>query len=710
MFQGLKIAVRRQKKLLLIFVITIFLPSATLSIFGIIALRNQKFRISQEIENEQLQIANSVKDHIVSRLTDTRERIENLAGYPAIRQKDYRIIRELITELSHKDSLAGITFLFYKNEEPVFPQFQAVPNEDQKQVTAISKSLKEQIKNAEDAEYIRNDYLTAASIYQNAFVRSENNSVKARMLNHKARNLMKATRYRNAVNVYTEIIEAFPGIRTISGVPLDLYAKIQKAECYVLMGDKVSAARCDLNVFEELIENRWELNESQFHTYSSIVLDRLVGFMHGNDDKLNAYNSQFESLHQRFQFRIVQLQVIGNIRSFIIPELTGYFQTNSQSNLPNQLSDRIGNEDYLILAAWIPEQGKAENAGILGVKIDNRYLQNNILKNAADKILPRQNTALSITSLAGDSISGDKNYPPDAITTTVLFENNFPPWRLELAYIGPGNLGELSIFANFFFWTIITLIVILVFGTVLVTRIVAHEMEILKIKSDFVSSVSHEFKTPLTSMKSLTERLEKGKVVQPAKVKKYVSILSSDIDKLIRLVNNILNFSKIEEGKKVYHMERTAVSTWLEEVIHNYKKGCIERDVAMNFHLQIEEGVPDLDMDRDAMRQVLFNLLDNAVKFSGDNKKVEVSVYNVNHSVIIQVKDLGVGIDDDEKEKVFEKFYRGNSAVVHSIKGTGLGLAMVKHIVEAHNGQIQVKQDPGWSTVFEIRLPITDYK
>ena len=352
----------------------------------------------------------------------------------------------------------------------------------------------------------------------------------------------------------------------------------------------------------------------------------------------------------------------------------------------------------------ISGQNQQDNEGILAAKLNNHYLQNNILTNAVKEVQPLLNTAIYITTLSGDSIKGSKNNNPDAITTTSLFDNNFPPWRMELAYIGPRGTGEMSIFSNFYFWTIITLIIILVFGTALIARIVARDMEILKIKSDFVSSVSHEFKTPLTSMKALTERLESGKVKEPAKLKQYMSIISYDIDRLILLVSNILSFSKIEEGKKIYKMEKTDIAIWLKETVNNYKKESIESDIAI--HVQPENDMPLLSIDKDAMAQALFNLLDNAAKFSREKKEAEVTAERNNNSIIIKIKDKGIGIEKDEKDKIFEKFYRGESAVRYLIKGTGLGLALVKYTVEAHNGTIVVDSKVGKGSTFTITLPL----
>ena len=705
MFQGLKIAVKQQKKLLVVFFITIFLPSVSLSIFGIVALRNEKFRLEKQIENEQLQIADKLKVEIETRMTDIGQQLINMANYPSFRQKDYPVIKELLTELFKKDSLSELVFLLYRNEEPLFPLFHTASEENAvTSVVTYGNSLQQQIKNAEDAEYIRNDYTGAVMIYKDILLKSNNHILKGRLLNHIARNLMKAGKFNEAIDVYSKITDDYHDEKTESGLPLDLYAKLQKTECYSKLGDKSSAINSNLTLFEDLLTDNWKLNESQFKTYTSIVSERLTSLLSDNSSESTEFRSSFELFKKRYVDKIAQWQTINNIKSYIIPELSNYLKSNSFPKSPFKFSKRVVNEDYLISAVIIPGQNQQDNTGILATKLNNLYLQNNLLDNSIKKVQPPENTSLCITSLSGDSIRGIKNKTLDAITTITLLEDNFPPWRLELAYIGPKGLGEINIFSNFYFWTIITLIIILVFGTALIARIVAREMEILKIKSDFVSSVSHEFKTPLTSMKALTERLGKGKVTEPAKMKQYISIISHDIDRLIRLVGNILNFSNIEEGKKVYKKDETDIAIWLKEIINNYKKESIESDI--NISADIEDDLPALYIDKDAMTQTIFNLLDNAVKFSQGDKMVGVTVEKNESSIIIKIKDKGIGIENDEKDKIFEKFYRGKSAVKYYIKGTGLGLALVKYTVEAHNGHISVESEPGWSTVFKITLPI----
>ena len=154
-------------------------------------------------------------------------------------------------------------------------------------------------------------------------------------------------------------------------------------------------------------------------------------------------------------------------------------------------------------------------------------------------------------------------------------------------------------------------------------------------------------------------------------------------------------------------MERTDITTWLKKAITTYKKETIDSE--FNIQIQIENDLPAIHIDKDAMEQAIFNLLDNAVKFSPGDKKAEVKLERNHESVIIKIKDQGLGIEDDEKDKIFEKFYMGNRAVEYSIKGTGLGLALVKYTVEAHNGHIDVESERGWNTVFTITLPILDH-
>jgi len=249
MFQGLRSAVAKQKKLLILFLITIFLPAVSLSIFGIIALRNEKFRLDKQIENEQIRLADNIKSRIEIKFSEIEEKLWNLSSNPSFRQKDYPAIKDILTGLFDNDSLADIIFLQYQGEEIFFPMLQSPSAENDRKINPVyPATLLQKIKDAENTEYLRNDYLNAAILYHDAFLESDNNTIKARMLNLSARNLMKAGKYSGAREIYTTISNYYSGEITESGLPLDLFAELQKTECLYILGDKQSAADNDMDI------------------------------------------------------------------------------------------------------------------------------------------------------------------------------------------------------------------------------------------------------------------------------------------------------------------------------------------------------------------------------------------------------------------------------------------------------------------------------
>lgn len=707
MFQKLKIAVKGQKKLMVILLITIFLPSVSLSIFGVIALRNEKFRLEKQIENEQIQQIENLKTHLSESVNEISKQIEFLISQPSIRGKDYPNIKNLLEKQFEDEPLVDQIVVLYENENPFFPLFQAgIDNYGNSPELPYDAFQLNKIRLAEEFEFQQQEYLNAISNYNELFNYSKDKNTKARALNCIVRNYTKLGKYRLALDVNSNIINEYPDIYNSNGLPIILQAKLLEVECYQNLGESEAAITAAMDLYTELLNNKWDLSEGRFYAYVDLTSEILTELFAEEIELKAKYKDEFSQIKEANQLKTGEWFQINRIKSDIIPDLKEIISNNSPQVSPFQFSKTIDGVDYMILAALFPEENSETNTGLLGITLDRIFMESDFFKNDIENIQLLKNTVVCITTLSGKIIIGEETEDEDAIKTTGFWDNNFPPWKIELAYIGSKGSGNINIISSFFFWTIITLIIILGFGTTLIVRIVNREMELLKLKSDFVSSVSHEFKTPLTSMKALTERLETGKVTQPEKMKQYLSLISYDIEKLIRLVRNILTFSKIEEGKKVYKMEITDITLWLKQVIKNYHEQSLENDISIRSHF--ENDIPDLSIDKDAMTQAIFNLLDNSLKFSPEEKEVEVRIGKNKNSIIIKIKDKGIGIENDESNKIFEKFYRGKNAVKYSIKGTGLGLALVKYTIEAHGGHIKVGREPGWSTVFTINLPINN--
>jgi signal transduction histidine kinase len=224
-------------------------------------------------------------------------------------------------------------------------------------------------------------------------------------------------------------------------------------------------------------------------------------------------------------------------------------------------------------------------------------------------------------------------------------------------------------------------------------------------KSDFVSNVSHELRTPVASIRVFGELLRTGRAQSAEKAREYGEYIEAESRRLSRLIDNILDFSRIESGRKEYRFVEADLHEVIADVIHTF-------DVRLGpqgFRITLEtppEPLPAVRIDADAIAQAFHNLLDNAVKYSGDSKAVTVRVTREGLSAAIAVQDFGIGIAPEEQRKVFERFHRVGTGLVHDVKGSGLGLSLVRHIVEAHGGTVDVVSKPGAGSVFTMRLPL----
>jgi signal transduction histidine kinase len=241
-------------------------------------------------------------------------------------------------------------------------------------------------------------------------------------------------------------------------------------------------------------------------------------------------------------------------------------------------------------------------------------------------------------------------------------------------------------------------------GLLLVYSNVQREMQVSKLKSDFVANVSHELKTPLALIRLFSETLELGRVHTEQKAREYYRVINKESQRLTQLINNILDFSRIEAGRREYRFAKTDVTRVVEEVLEAYRFQIEQHGFALD--VEVGDDVPDLLVDKEALGQALINLLNNALKYSRDQKHVKVEVRREGRSVVIAVSDRGIGIPKGEQKRIFEKFYRAENSLVHETKGSGLGLSLVQHIMEAHGGGVELESAPGKGSRFSLVLPL----
>jgi Osmosensitive K+ channel histidine kinase len=277
--------------------------------------------------------------------------------------------------------------------------------------------------------------------------------------------------------------------------------------------------------------------------------------------------------------------------------------------------------------------------------------------------------------------------------------------RLRVA-LGSGAAGG----AGFPGWVIYASLGMLAGATLFVAwllgRDLRRELRVSELRSQFVSSVSHELKTPLTSIRMLAETLQMGRGRDAKTESEYLDTIVNECERLSRLVDGVLLFSKAERGKVVYHFRPLEAA----ETVHAAARALDYTLAQKGFRLkiEIEAGLPRLRGDHDALEQALLNLLGNAMKYSGDARDIEVAVKREDGRVAIDVTDHGAGIAAAEQTRIFEKFYRADTPENQHIPGTGLGLALVAQIVKAHGGEVRVRSAPGEGSTFSLLLPLEE--
>ncbi len=262
--------------------------------------------------------------------------------------------------------------------------------------------------------------------------------------------------------------------------------------------------------------------------------------------------------------------------------------------------------------------------------------------------------------------------------------------------------------ANFMFNLFVSLLLALalIAGIGLSLRSANRAMRLSEMKSDFVSNVSHELRTPLASIRVFAEFLREGRAEETNRVREYGSTIEAESRRLSRLIDNILDFSRIESGRKTYHMETLDLEEILTTAIEHFKLRPAAKDFAVVFSGPVRP-LPPLVLDADAIGQAIDNLLDNAVKYSEGEKQVVVSLTMKGEWALIAVADRGIGIPREEQARIFDRFHRVSKGLVHDVKGSGLGLAIVDHIMRAHGGGVDVESEPGRGSRFTLSLPLS---
>ena len=706
MLENLKLVLIQHKKFLAIFFIVVFMPSVILAFFGTRAIHNERYKFKQQNLEQQKGFVTAVQAEIRSLIERNSSSLKELSVSQAFLDQDYLAISNLISRFLRNESLFGQIIIWNFKNPPWLPGLQTHPPATKTLIVPEEwKKWKPDLEKAERAEFRSRNFSNAVSLYEKIYRRAKDNHVKAWVLNRIARCEAKQKRFKQALIIYRSILANFPDLLTESGRPLELVTCLEILEALHSEKNPKDFFQKSLKTYNQLEENVWSLDGDQVNLYATMLknmIDEVVTENSSNDipDK---YAPAVDGIQNLLDKKLEIWRMADAVRRNILPSIREKLE-NSKSDNPQVQKSTFVFEKHDVLVLLMPLD--RNNVG------DQREFLSSLLRisdlTKAIDVYVTENRPPGISVLLRSILSdkiifGDSDITEGKPIITDFFPENFPPWRVEI-YQSKGDGSGFFLYKNIFFWTILAMLFILFFGSGLIIRTIIHDVNLLNLKSEFIASVSHEFKTPLTSIGAILERLVSGDVKDPDKTQEYYGILSHDAERLKRLVKNVLDFTKIEEGKREYKLVSTDIIKLVQKEVDCFEKE--NRIAGFRVGIKTDDNIPPVFADEEAMSQALHNILDNAAKFSGQEKKINVEVIRKQDIIEIAVSDRGIGIPENEQKKIFDKFYRGKQASSVSPTGTGLGLTLVKHIMDAQGGDVIVRSQPGEGSCISLILPI----
>jgi len=634
--------IRATQRLAAIFIVTILTPGLILGIFGWRALRQEKKIADQEIRERLNAAAEDIGRRLEFDFKEWQHAADRLVqGDPANRESWPELLRRAA------DS-TGAAVVLYRNGMRIESLPQGEVLYDLSEPSPFkSAPVSPLIEQAESLEIRDKNYDAAVAIYRRLL--DSNLVARATVLHGLGRNLKKAGHTDEALQTF-QALEKEPSVR-IDSLPSDLVALYEIAELETGSG----RSRDALRLYEGLVHGRWALDKSSYVVYSEKAREWL------ND--ANSARDLIEEEQRKLSLSWFAEQVVDGPRSFVSGGSSAYVAfwhmdpfaaiLLGEPSLRSGLSSLADAPDFEVKLLF-PGNGTAASH-----EPQAMYTVQNVALPLQVQVWPKE---------------------PRALYAAVD--------RREKLYIG----------------MLAVVVALLGFGGYLTARTLKSELAVAQMKSDFVSTVSHEFRSPLAGVNQLAEMLRDGRVHDETRRQQYYEMIVTETQRLRRLVENVLDFARMEDGRKQYRFEAVEPAVWLREIAEDFRTEVAAAGFVVEAEIPAE--LPAIVADRETLTTAVHNLLDNAVKYSGGSNIVRMKAGTDSGGLTISVRDEGVGIREEDQERIFEKFYRGGGEIAREVKGVGLGLNLVQHIVAAHGGSISFDSKEGRGSTFTIRLKL----
>ena len=704
---------QQRRRIVLLFGLGIVLPSLLLGYLAFRGIQNDRALVEKERAEEIRRTAERALAAVDDRMADAESALAKIAAISvgtsspemAAALERAAIENPLIEQFFYLQNPRGI----------LFPVANLLYVPDGWRETGLSPTGPAGdpagLRAAEQLEFRQKDYPRAAAAYRLALRSAQDPNLAARILNAFARVLRKSGLLTEALSTYEEILGEHGSVVLPGGIPLGPSAALEAGLLSRELGDSPRSLRMSLALYRSLIRREWTLEKSEFEFFAGrvkgLIRELLADGAAGLD--LAQFQAEFDGLAgeeaeaQGRTERALRFQI--GAAPALRAKIAASAGQAGQGSPSVRLTLETGGLSYDVSVLSPAAGADGATARIWGLIIDAARLREDVLRPALSDLFPPGESSWVVRGRDGAALLSSEKAASGRPVFKTNFVSNFPDWALEI-HQPPPRLIKTFLLSRRGLYSFVFLLIagILVFGLILTLRSVSHELELARLKSDFVSTVSHEFKSPLTSIRQLAEMLQSGRVPSEERRQKYYDVLLEQSERLALLTDNILSLAKIESGRAALKLESTDIAALVADVTASIQERV--RHEGFTIGLGVDGPLPPVAADRSALGQAVTNLLDNAVKYSGGSRKIEVRASHEGQAVAIAVRDFGIGISQEDRARVFERFYRAGDALTRTVKGSGLGLALVREIVEAHRGKVLVESEPGQGSLFTILLPV----
>jgi len=688
-------------KILFVTILFLLLPSAFLIYLGLQSVREK----AEYLRANYRGINALVRDKIEREILRLEEALATSLKGPA---KKFQSAQELNSWLrGMEDRSTWLRHPFLINAEgAVISTSASVGWEKQTRSQELDRLTgTEDFQAAEKAEFVQKDYSGALRFYKNALGNVTTAAARAYVLSRIGRCYLKLGEYKEGINQYDKVLALSDKDPRLGSLPYSVLALSQMGEAYGLLNEKAQQVTTLLQLYDLLLSHPWDLESGEYLYYLKMTSEQIESYLKTTQlDSASAL--RYEELKDREKEVLEEIRFVDFVRQNLVSRIQLELGRGSISeSQPQHVSDLLDNSLVQVGFLALPTSLQASGVLALAYQID----VDNVFSSLIPEVLPSVDLGRDIVVVILDEkervqYSGEKISSSEYLVTE-SFSQIFPSWKVALFHRGGESIEQLvSKEKRVYLALFLGIIVLMAIGVFVTMRAASHELEVARLKAEFVSNVSHELKTPLALIRLFGETLETGIVVDESKRQEFYSIIRKESERLTHLINNVLDFSKMDEGTKEYVLEDVDIVAIVRSTLEAYKFHL--RDLGFEFVTALPAEPIVTLVDKDAISQALLNLLANASKYSAERKYIRVEVSRNASSVLISVEDRGVGIAREDLPKIFDKFYRVRTGVSRNACGTGLGLTLIKHIAEAHHGTVEVQSELGKGTIFTMKLPL----